>query len=255
MPHVLTENRGDVAVVTLNDPDKRNAVNLEMNRELCEVFDRLEASPTVGAVVVTGTPPAFCAGADLDDLLASGQPDTMRDIYGGFLRVASSPLPTVAAVNGAAVGAGMNMALACDVIIAASSARFDCRFLQIGIHPGGGHTWRLRRITDHQTTMAMVVFGQTLSGEQAAAHGVAWAVVADEELVPHAVGLAERAASFPRELTRRTKATIVGLDRILDSDDAVDLEIEPQVWSMGEPEFQTLVAKLQARIGGPDGGG
>lgn len=250
MPYVLTEARDAVAVVTLNDPEKRNAVNLEMNRELNEAFDELEASSSVGAVVITGTPPAFCAGADLDDLLASGQPDTMRDIYGGFLRVAHSPLPTVAAVNGAAVGAGMNMALACDMIVAGSAARFDCRFLQIGIHPGGGHTWRLRRITNHQTTMAMVVFGQTLSGEQAATHGLAWAHVADDQLVDHAVGLAGRAAAFPRELTRRTKATIVGLDRVIDSDAAVDLEIEPQVWSMGEPEFQALVEKLQARLGG-----
>ncbi len=250
MPYVLTEVRDDVAVVTLNDPEKRNAVNLAMNHELSEALDELEATSAVGAVVVTGTPPAFCAGADLDDLLASGQPDTMRDIYGGFLRVATSPLPTVAAVNGAAVGAGMNMALACDVIVAGSSARFDCRFLQIGIHPGGGHTWRLRRITNHQTTMAMVVFGQTLSGEQAAAHGLAWTVVDDDELMSHATALAARAASFPRELTRRTKATVVGLDQVVDSDAAVDLEIEPQVWSMGEPDFQALVEKLQARISG-----
>ncbi len=250
MPYVLTEVRDDVAVVTLNDPEKRNAVNLAMNHELSEALDELEATSAVGAVVVTGTPPAFCAGADLDDLLASGQPDTMRDIYGGFLRVATSPLPTVAAVNGAAVGAGMNMALACDVIVAGSSARFDCRFLQIGIHPGGGHTWRLRRITNHQTTMAMVVFGQTLSGEQAAAHGLAWTVVDDDELMSHATALAARAASFPRELTRRTKATVVGLDQVVDSDAAVDLEIEPQVWSMGEPDFQALVGRLQARISG-----
>ena len=250
MAYVHSEVIDNVAVVTLNDPDKRNAVNLAMNGELHAMFDELEASSTIGAVVITGTPPAFCAGADLDDLLASGRPDTMRDIYGGFLRVAHSPLPTVAAVNGAAVGAGMNMALACDLIIAATSARFDSRFLQIGIHPGGGHTWRLRRITNHQTAMAMVVFGEVLSGEAAAQHGLAWACVDDEELLDHATALASRAASFPSELTMRTKATIVGLDHILESEDAVDLEIEPQVWSMGEPEFQALVEKLQARIRG-----
>ena len=248
MPYILSERHDAVAVVTLNDPDKRNAVNLEMNGELIELFDELEASDEVGAVVITGTAPAFCAGADLDDLLASGTPDTMREIYGGFLRVADSSLPTIAAVNGAAVGAGMNMALACDLIVAGRSAAFDSRFLQIGIHPGGGHTWRLRRITNHQTAMALVIFGQTLTGEQAAAQGLAWAVVDDDELLAQATEMASRAASFPRELSRRTKATIVGLDRIFESEDAVDLEIEPQVWSMGEPQFQALVAKLQSRI-------
>jgi len=162
--------------------------------------------------------------------------------------VAGSPLPTVAAVNGAAVGAGMNMVLACDVILAGRSAKFDTRFLQIGLHPGGGHTWRLRRITNHQTAMAMVVFGQVLSGEQAAQRGLAWDVVDDDALLDRAHEIAGRAASFPRELTRRTKATLVGLDRIMSSDEAVDMEIEPQVWSMGQAEFQDLVSSLQSRI-------
>ena len=85
-------------------------------------------------------------------------------IYEGFLRIARSPLPTLAAVNGAAVGAGMNLALGCDVRMAAARARFDTRFLQIGLHPGGGHTWMQRRIVGPQAAMAAVVFGQVLDG-------------------------------------------------------------------------------------------
>ena len=124
--------------------------------------------------MVTGAGKAFCAGADLDDLAACHDEETLRGIYSGFLRLAASPLPTVAAVNGAAVGAGLNMALACDLIVAGESARFDTRFLQIGLHPGGGNTWRLRRITDLQTTMALVVFGEVVDGPRAAEIGLAW---------------------------------------------------------------------------------
>lgn len=138
MRYITTDLSNGVATLTLNDPDKRNAINLQMNDEICELLDELEASEEVGCLVVTGAGKAFCAGADLGDLLAARERDNIQDIYRGFLRIANSTLPTIAAVNGAAVGAGMNMALACDMILAGESARFDSRFLEIGIHPGGG---------------------------------------------------------------------------------------------------------------------
>ena len=155
------ERRDRVAILTFDDPDRRNVVSDEMNDELLAAFDELEADEGIGAVVVTGAGRAFCAGAVLDDLLEAGEGDAdgaLPDIYRGFLRVAHTPLPTVAAVNGTAVGAGMNMVLACDLVVAGRSAKFDSRFLTIGIHPGGGHTWRLRNITDLQTAKAMVLF-------------------------------------------------------------------------------------------------
>src|SRR4029453_11341326 len=85
-------------------------------------------------------------------------------IYEGFLRVGRSPLPTIAAVNGAAVGAGVNLALACDVILAGESARFDTRFIDLGLHPGGGHTWMLQRRIGSQAAAALVLFGRVLDG-------------------------------------------------------------------------------------------
>src|SRR4249919_3896354 len=126
-----------VATMTLDDPDRRNALTLPMVDEIVAAMDAIEKDEGVGAIVVTGAPPAFCAGADLGNLVDTGDGPGFRAIYEGFLRVARSPLPTIAAVNGAAVGAGMNMALGCDLRIAARRAKFDTRFIQIGLHPGG----------------------------------------------------------------------------------------------------------------------
>ena len=106
----------------------------------------------------------------------------------GFLRIARSPLPTLAAVNGAAVGAGMNLALGCDVRLAARRAKFDTRFLQIGLHPGGGHTWMLRRIAGPQAAMAAVVFGEVLDGAEAERVGLAYRCVDDDALLDVGAG-------------------------------------------------------------------
>jgi enoyl-CoA hydratase len=248
MAQLLLEVADRVATVVLNDPDRRNAINTAMNEELVATFDELESRDDVGAVVITGAGKGFCAGADLDMLRDATEPESLTGIYTGFLRVAHSSLPTVAAVNGAAVGAGMNMALACDVIIASTAARFDTRFLDIGLHPGGGSTWRLRRITNHQTVMAMVLFGQQLNGTQAAARGLAWECVEPDDLMTAATALAGRAAGFPRQLSRRVKDTIMSLAEVTTSQDAVTHEVHPQLWSMAQPQFQELVAKLQANI-------
>jgi len=249
VPFIRTEREGRVAVVVLDDPQRRNALNLELCDELAGTMDGLESDPGVGAVVVTGAAPAFCAGADLSQLGESRREGLLR-IYEGFLRVANSPLPTIAAVNGAAVGAGMNLALAADVRLAARSARFDARFLDLGIHPGGGHTWMLRRIVGPQAAMSMVVFGQRLDGAEAERVGLVWRCVEDDELLDFAVQMAARAADAPAELTRRVKATIRDVADIDAHADAVDRELTDQLWSMDQPAFAERLAQLQARISG-----
>ncbi len=248
MSYVKVAISDGVAQITLNDPDKRNAISGAINEELTAALDELEPDPDIGALVVTGAGKAFCAGADLDDLLAAQQED-LTQIYEGFLRVAHSPLATVAAVNGAAVGAGMNLVLACDLVLAGRQrARFDSRFLQIGLHPGGGHTWRLRHMTDRTTTMAMVIFAEVLNAEEAHRTGLAWETVDDDLLLARAHELASRAAAQPKELLARTKATILSLDEIQDSASAVKHELHPQLWSMDQPAFKELVRKLQTKI-------
>jgi enoyl-CoA hydratase len=233
-----------VATITLNDPGRRNIVSAALNAAVAEGMNELESRDDVGAIVVTGAAPAFCAGADLDDLAACDTEEKLRTIYSGFLRLAESPLPTIAAVNGAAVGAGLNLALACDVILAGESAKFDTRFLQIGLHPGGGNTWRLRRITDLQTTMALVLFGEVVDGARAAEIGLAWKCVPDSELLAVAHSMAAKAAAGPTDVVRSMKATILANDAITNSEDAVSAELGPQ---LGDA-FVELLAKLRAQI-------
>ncbi len=253
MSLIDTEVRGRVAILTLNDPEKRNAITLAMNEEIGAALDQWEADPDIGAVVLTGAGRGFCAGADLDDLLSGSNSEEMKAIYDGFLRIAHTPLPTVAAVNGAAVGAGMNMVLACDIVIAGRQySKFESRFLQIGIHPGGGHTWRLRSIAGRSTTMAMVLFNRILRADQAKDVGLVWEVVEDEALVDEAVELAAEAAGQDKELNARTKASILTLDTIVESNQSVEHEIHPQLWSMGQPTFRKLVESLQKNISSKD---
>ncbi len=218
-----------------------------MVEELEATFDAFEADGDVGAVVVTGAGSAFCAGADLSHL-GSSQREGLRRIYEGFLRVARCPLPTLAAVNGAAVGAGMNLALACDVRLAARRARFDTRFLALGLHPGGGHTWMFRRIAGPQSTAAAVLFGEVLDGAEAERCGLVWRCVDDDALLATAHELAGRAAAAPRDLVVRTKATIGAMAGVATHAEAVDAELEPQLWSLAQPAFAERLAALQARI-------
>lgn len=247
MALVDTQTGDGVMTLTLNNPSERNTLTADMVAEIVAAMDRAEGDPDIGAVVVTGAPPAFCAGANLGNL-AEATAEGLEAIYEGFLRIARSPLPTLAAVNGAAVGAGMNLALGCDVRIAGASARFDTRFLQIGIHPGGGHTWMLRRIAGPQAAHAAVVFGEVLDGAEAERIGLVWRCVPDDELATAAQTMAARAASAPRDLAIATKATIEQMADVAQHPDAVARELEPQLWSTRQPWFAERLAALQQRI-------
>jgi enoyl-CoA hydratase len=247
MSFVNVDRRDRVAVITLNDPKRRNALNLDLCAELVGALDDLDADDGVGALVVTGEPPAFCAGADLSQL-GESQREGLKRIYGGFLRVASSHLPTVAAVNGAAVGAGMNLALACDVRLAARSAKFDTRFVDLGLHPGGGHTWMMRRVIGPQATAAMVLLGQAVDGAEAERIGLVWRCVPDDAIVDEAVALAARAASGPPDLVPVVKETIAAMADVSTHPDAVERELDPQVESINRPAFAERLAALQQRI-------
>lgn len=248
MTGMVTTELGDdgVAIVRLDDPQRRNALTNGLVDEMVATFDSLESDASTRAVVITGAGDAFCAGADLSQLGASREAG-LRHIYEGFLRVAHSPLVSIAAVNGAAVGAGMNLALACDVIVAGNRARFDTRFLALGIGPGGGHTWWLQRRVGPQGAAAMVLCGEILDAEAAQHVGLAWRAVPQAELEAAALTLARGAAAAPPELLRRTKATLAATGAGSHAD-ALETELVTQVWSMDEPAFAERLAALQARI-------
>ena len=247
MSLIILERSEGVATLTLNNPAERNTMTAELVSDIKQAMDEIEADQTIGAIIVTGAAPAFCAGANLGNL-AEADGESLTKIYEGFLRIARTPLPTIAAVNGAAVGAGMNLALCCDVRIAAHRAKFDTRFLQIGLHPGGGHTWMFRNIAGPQATMAAVVFGEILDGHEAQRVGLVYRCVPDDELMATARVMAVRAASAPRELAIITKRTIQEMANVATHDEAVAKELEPQVWTTRQPWFAERLAALQNRI-------
>ena len=165
---------GSVGIVELADPDRRNILTAAMVRGIADAFNQLEASDDVTCVVVTGRGRAFCAGAERSTLerAAKGGFASVMEVYDGFLRVLHSPLPTIAAVNGPAVGAGFNLVLACDVRLASTAARFDTRFSTLRLHPGGGHTWLLEKAVGHQQATLATLFGQVWDADRALATGL-----------------------------------------------------------------------------------
>lgn len=246
---VRVDIKEGVGVVTLADPGRRNALSKQLSDALAAaVRDALDGGAR--ALVLTAEPPVFCAGGSLDDLLAREHP--LGETYAGFLALADAPVPTIAAVIGAAIGAGVNLPLACDVVIAGESARFDPRFLDVGIHPGGGHLWRLAQRVGPQGAAALVLCGDTLSGPEAVSSGLAWRCVPDGEVLGTALRLARRTASRSPELVRRTKETLRATTGYGLAAEAEVLELRAQQWSVEQPHFAETVRALREKIGSAD---
>ncbi|MGV0835080.1 enoyl-CoA hydratase [Mycolicibacterium thermoresistibile] len=246
---VLIQVHDRVALITVNDPDRRNAVTFEMSAALRGAVQQAEADSDVHAVIVTGAGKAFCAGADLS-ALGEATADGLRRIYDGFLAVAHCTLPTIAAVNGPAVGAGLNLALAADVRIAGPNALFDPRFQKLGIHPGGGATWMLQRAIGPQAARAALLFGMRFDADAAVRHGLALSVADDP--VAAARELAAGPAAAPREVVVATKASMRATANpgVVDIDQhriAVDTELGPQAASIESPEFARRLAAARRR--------
>ncbi|WP_374159362.1 enoyl-CoA hydratase [Mycobacterium sp. G7A2] len=246
---VLVHVEDRVATLTVNDPERRNAVTAEISAALRAAVDAAEADPGVHALIVTGAGKAFCAGADLS-ALGEATEDGLMAIYDGFLAVANCALPTIAAVNGAAVGAGLNLALAADVRIAGPAALFDPRFQKLGIHPGGGATWMLHRAVGPQVARASLLFGMRFDADAAVRHGLALEMADDP--VAAARELAAGPAGAPREVVLATKASMRATANpgVVDSDQhriAVDTELGPQATSILSPAFADRLAAAKRR--------
>ncbi|HEX2075397.1 MAG TPA: enoyl-CoA hydratase-related protein [Geodermatophilus sp.] len=236
---VLLDVDGRVATVTLNAPDRRNALTPAMADDLIAAFDEVDARPEVGALVVRAVGRSFCAGGDIATLTAAGSDPAAPEAYEGmgriydcFFRLGQVSVPTIAAVRGSAVGAGMNMLLAADLRIVAHDARLLCGFLKRGMHPGGGHFVILSRLIGREAAAAMALFGEEIDGARAVELGLAWESVDDAAVEDRALELAARAAADP-ELARvavgnfrKETATPVSWEI------ATQFERPAQMWSM-----------------------
>ena len=210
MSEVLLERAGPVAIVTLNAPDRRNAFTQEMVQELIDACDAIDSDPGVGAVVLQARGDSFCSGAHRAVLAEAGKDPVssanyrrLGRTYQAFVRVGELQPPTIAAVRGHAVGAGVNLMMATDLRVVANGARIMTGFLRIGIHPGGGHFTLLGRTVGRETAAALSVFGQEIDGRRAATLGLAWESVEEAEVEPRALALAMLAGADP-ELARAT---------------------------------------------------
>ncbi|MCU1430724.1 MAG: Enoyl-CoA hydratase/isomerase [Actinomycetia bacterium] len=234
------------ALVQLDDAATRNALSPRLSIELSDAVDDALARDAT-AIVVHANGPVFCSGGSLDELEAPTHP--LEDAYRGVFALAAAAVPTIAVVRGAVVGAGVNIVLACDVVLASPTARFDPRFLDVGIHPGGGHLWRLEQRVGGQGAAALSLCGDTLNGEEAQRAGLVWRCLPDDDLWPTAMRYAQRIASRPAELVRRAKASLRRSSEFEHIDDAIELEREAQIWSMAQPFFAERVRAARERIG------
>jgi enoyl-CoA hydratase len=189
--HILTEARGRVALVTLNRPQALNALNRTLLTELGEALDALDADPQIGAIVITGSARAFAAGADIKEMAAMSAVEMMTNGFSGlFARLARVGKPVIAAVSGFALGGGFELALLCDMIVAAESAKFGLPEVTIGVIPGGGGTQRLTRAVGKALAMEMILNNRHLSAAEAEKYGLVNRVFPNERYLDEALSLA-----------------------------------------------------------------
>lgn len=229
------------ATVTLDGPATRNALDAAAAGELIAACERVDADDSVGVVVLTGAHGAFCSGADtrLLDRLRGAAPheayDGLDDLYAAFRRVGWLAVPSVAVVEGPAVGAGVNLALAADLRIVTHEAVFVSGFARIGLHPGGGHLHLLARAGGVRSATSAGVFGQTITAQQAVATGLAADSVTPSEIAQTVVRTTEHLAADPalaRALVATLRRTVLDLSAW---DRAVEIERARQMWSLSRP--------------------
>jgi 2-(1,2-epoxy-1,2-dihydrophenyl)acetyl-CoA isomerase len=201
---VLAELAGGVLKLTLNRPDKLNSFNEDMHRALRTEIERAHEDAGIRAVLLTGAGRGFCAGQDLGDRdprKGGPKPDlghTLETFYNPTLRlIRRLEKPVICAVNGVAAGAGANIAFACDIVLAAKSAKFIQAFSKIGLIPDAGGSWSLARILGEPRAKGLALTAEPLNAETAAQWGLIWKAVEDDELMAEATALATRLAAGP----------------------------------------------------------
>lgn len=249
---VLVENGDGYAVITLNRPDKLNAFNAEMHHQLRQALDAAEQDERCRAVLLTGAGKGFCTGQDLSDRVFT--PDALPDLsaslndnYNPLIRrIRSMSKPVIAAVNGVAAGAGANVALACDIVVAARSARFIQSFSKLGLIPDAGGTWTLPRLIGDARARALAILAEPVSAELAAEWGMIWKVVDDADLDGYARQLCGELAARPTKGFALLKQAFLA-SASNDLSEQLDLEARLQGEAGRTDDYRTGVEAFRAK--------
>lgn len=256
---VITRREGAALVATMNRPEALNALTPESNRALKHAIDAAARDLDIGAIVVTGAGRAFCAGADLKDVQArfdssdSGLGDDLRTNYAPMIRsIRACPKPVIAAINGTAAGAGLSLALACDLRIAAAGASLIVVFVRVGLVPDAGSLFFLSRMLGLSKATELALTGEPLAAEEALRLGLLAAVEPSDQLLSAAIDRARRLAEGPRETYALIKR---GLERALNLDLEQALELESQLQTLAartpgvQEAIRAFVEKRQPKFG------
>jgi 2-(1,2-epoxy-1,2-dihydrophenyl)acetyl-CoA isomerase len=251
---VLVEARPTYRVITLNRPARLNAVTVDLHRALADALDKAEADKTCRSILITGTGRGFCAGQDLSDV---DPPTADKPADLGLLidrhynplirRLRALPMPVVCAVNGIAAGAGANIALACDIVIAARSASFLQAFARIGLVPDSGGTFFLPRLIGEARARALCLLAEPISAETAADWGLIWKCVDDAELMREAEAICERFGEAPtRSLAMIKRALNASAHNTLDAQIDLERDLQREI-GRGSDYLEGVTAFLEKR--------
>jgi 2-(1,2-epoxy-1,2-dihydrophenyl)acetyl-CoA isomerase len=245
MPVLRVETADGIATVTLDRPDALNALTIPLKEALIDAFRGFADDGDVRAIVLTGAGRAFCAGQDLKERLEPGAPPLdveLRERYNPLVRaLRAAPQPVIAAVNGVAAGAGASIAFACDLRIAADTARFVLAFGQIGLIPDSGATWTLQRLVGASRAAEIALLNEPLAAEEAARIGLVTRVVPAEELQAEARALAGRLAALSPVALARTKRALQAA-AASSFEEALELEAELQGEAGAHPDHAEGIA-------------
>jgi 2-(1,2-epoxy-1,2-dihydrophenyl)acetyl-CoA isomerase len=224
-----------IARLTLNRPERLNSFNTAMHADMRDALTQVEGDPTVRVLVIAGAGRGFCAGQDLADrgVAAGGNligESLARDYNPLVLRLRRLPIPVIAAVNGVAAGAGANVALACDLVLACRSASFVQAFSRVGLLPDCGGTWHLPRLVGSARALGLALLAEKLEAERAAQWGLIWKCVEDDELPAAVDAVARQLAAAPAQAIARTKQALYGSwSRSLEEQLAVESEYQMEL--------------------------
>jgi enoyl-CoA hydratase len=200
---------GRVATVTISRPEALNALDHDTMVDLLATLHDLDADTAIGAIVLTGVDRAFAAGADVAQMAGFAAPEIREaEWFAEWQQVGDLGTPTIAAVRGFALGGGCELAMLCDIVVAGESARFGQPEITLGIIPGMGGTQRLVRAVGKSLAMELILTGRMLSADEARAAGLVSRVVADDDVVAEAEGLAAKVAAMPRAASRAAKEAV-----------------------------------------------